>query len=401
MASEVPRLLQVARYRYQSQAKVDICSVVSFYRNLNPELQMFTYPDGVMKELLALVGTIPVTYRGTTYNIPVAIYVPDNYPYSAPICYVKPTPDMTVKQSRHVDGSGRIYLPYLTDWTQGTSDLLGVIQVMICIFGETPPVYSRPRGQPAPVSQATSYPPYPGYPPTQPTTANPTSTGYSYPAYGQQPYPPTNTPYSSYPPSSYPNQPTFPAPSSASSSSGFPASSSSGFGTGTITSEHLKASLVSAVEDKIKEKLREKSAQKQAEIETLKNTSAELERGKRRLEEMMSKMETEMIDLAETRKQLESKDREFRELILKSKSGKNQPNIDESFGPMEPLYKQLLNAFAEENAIIDAIYYLSEALQKGVIDLDLFLRHVRDLSRKQFMLRALMQKCREKAGLEF
>lgn len=82
---------------------------------------------------------------------------------------------------------------------------------------------------------------------------------------------------------------------------------------------------------------------------------------------------------------------------------------------------RLLNAFAEENAIQDAIYYLSEALQKGVIDLDHFLKvsfcttsplpthnqqlslsrvqNVRDLSRKQFMLKALMQKCREKAGL--
>lgn len=60
---------------------------------------------------------------------------------------------------------------------------------------------------------------------------------------------------------------------------------------------------------------------------------------------------------------------------------------------------RLLNAFAEEAALEDAIYYMGEALRCGVIDLDVFLRQVRSLSRKQFMLRALMQKCRQKAGL--
>lgn len=60
---------------------------------------------------------------------------------------------------------------------------------------------------------------------------------------------------------------------------------------------------------------------------------------------------------------------------------------------------RLLNAFAEEAATEDAIYYMGEALRRGVIDLDVFLKQVRSLSRKQFMLRALMHKCRQKAGL--
>jgi ESCRT-I complex subunit TSG101 len=59
----------------------------------------------------------------------------------------------------------------------------------------------------------------------------------------------------------------------------------------------------------------------------------------------------------------------------------------------------LLNAFAEESATEDAIYYLGEALRKGVIELEVFMKQVRALSRKQFMLRALMHKCRQKAGL--
>lgn len=63
------------------------------------------------------------------------------------------------------------------------------------------------------------------------------------------------------------------------------------------------------------------------------------------------------------------------------------------------IFFRLLNAYAEEAAMEDAIYYLGEALRSGVIDLETFLKHVRQLSRKQFMLRAIMQKCRQKAGL--
>lgn len=63
------------------------------------------------------------------------------------------------------------------------------------------------------------------------------------------------------------------------------------------------------------------------------------------------------------------------------------------------LFLRILNAFAEEAATEDAIYYMGEALRRGVIDLDVFLKQVRALSRKQFMLRALMHKCRQKAGL--
>lgn len=113
-------------------------------------------------------------------------------------------------------------------------------------------------------------------------------------------------------------------------------------------------------------------------------------------------METESVELSETKRLLEEKNNQFQDLISKLESSQGTPpDIEEAFGPIEPLYKQLLNAYAEENAVTDAIYYLSEGLQKGVLDLDQFLKHIRDLSRRQFTLRALMQKCRERAGLPY
>ena len=66
---------------------------------------------------------------------------------------------------------------------------------------------------------------------------------------------------------------------------------------------------------------------------------------------------------------------------------------------MTPLFKQLLNSYAEEAAIEDAVYYLGEALRQNVVDCETFLKHVRKLSRRQFFLRATMNKCRQTAGL--
>jgi ESCRT-I complex subunit TSG101 len=147
-AASVVRLLSQSKYRHQDQAKSQIVSAMKQYRALAPQQEIYTYPNGVSQEMVVLSGTIPVSYKRTTYNIPVAFYLPVDFPMSGPICYVKPTADMMIKQSQNIDGSGRVYFPYLSDWSHTTSDLLGVIQVMIITFSEAPPVYQRPKSSP-------------------------------------------------------------------------------------------------------------------------------------------------------------------------------------------------------------------------------------------------------------
>ena len=83
---------------------------------------------------IALVGNVCprlnlLLFQGSTYNIPVAVYLVDTHPYYAPMCYVCPTPNMMVKESKTVDKLGRIYLPYLSDWRYPGYDLNGLLQV--------------------------------------------------------------------------------------------------------------------------------------------------------------------------------------------------------------------------------------------------------------------------------
>lgn len=129
--------------------------------------------------------------KGNVYNIPVCLWLLDTYPFNPPICFVKPTSAMMIKTGKHIDANGKIYLPYLHEWKhvslsfffgsclrtifenfyypyniiccglfvvanfpllfpllQPQSDLYGLIQVMMVVFGEEPPVFSRPTTQP-------------------------------------------------------------------------------------------------------------------------------------------------------------------------------------------------------------------------------------------------------------
>jgi ESCRT-I complex subunit TSG101 len=89
---------------------------------------------------------------------------------------------------------------------------------------------------------------------------------------------------------------------------------------------------------------------------------------------MIRRMEDEMVELNDCNRQLNVMNSQLSELLSKCDETEKTVDIDDAYGPSQPLYKQLLNAFSEENAVVDAIYYLGEALRKEVIDLEVFLK---------------------------
>lgn len=270
-----------------------------------------------------------------TYHIPVIMWIMDTHPYNAPICYVTPTSDMHIKVSMYVDHNGKIYLPYLHDWQPSSSDLLGLIQVMIVTFGDHPPVYSKPK-------DATPYPqqsfmPQPSsfasFPQTNsPYSPYPTSTnaGSVYP-----PYPPNPSPYppnTGYMPMPNAFSPTQPAPSNN-------INNQATIGTGTITEEHIKASLISAVEDKMRRRIQEKINQYQAEIQTLNRTKQELQEGQSKLNDIVKKLERDEIDLKKNIQMLKEKDTELSKTLEQFEQNEDI-DVDEAVTTTAPLYKQ-------------------------------------------------------------
>lgn len=394
----------LSKYKYVAATKKDVVDVVTSFRSLTYDLQRFVFNDGSSKELFTIQGTIPVVYKNNTYYIPICIWLMDTHPQNAPMCFVKPTPTMQIKVSMYVDHNGKVYLPYLHDWQPHSSDLLSLIQVMIVTFGDHPPVYSKPKEQIAAPYPTNSYMPQPGAPGGSnsflpyPTAGG--AGGSNFPPYptgsNVGPYP--STPAGPAGGSGYPAYPNFVQPTAG----GYPPAAgynpSNPSSTGTITEEHIKASIISAIDDKLRRRVQEKVNQYQAEIETLNRTKQELLEGSAKIDAIIERLEREHIDMQKNISILKDKEQEL-EKALEDLESAEAINPDEAVTTTAPLYRQLLNAYADEAATEDAIYYLGEGLRGGVIDLETFLKHVRQLSRKQFILRATMQKCRQKAGL--
>ncbi|XP_062405042.1 tumor susceptibility gene 101 protein-like isoform X2 [Sardina pilchardus] len=370
-------------YKYRDLTVREINHVITQYKDLKPVMDSYVFNDGSSRELMSLAGTVPVSYRGNTYNIPICVWLLDTYPYNPPICFVRPTSAMMIKTGKHVDANGKVYLPYLHEWKHPQSDLFSLIQVLILVFGEEPPVFSRPTTQtpyqPFQTAGPTTaaYMPGPSASYGPPRSPNPSFQGYPYPAAG------------TYPASPGPGH--FP-PTTPSATTG-PARD------GTIGEDTIRASLVSAVSDKLRWRMKEEMDRAQAELDALKKTEEDLKRGHQRLEDMIGRIGQEMTDVDRNIELLKQKDEDMKAALEKMDNQSERGDIDDVIIPTAPLYKQILNLYSEENAIEDTIFYLGEALRRDVIDLEVFLKHVRILSRKQFQLRALMQKARKTAGL--
>lgn len=114
-------------------------------KDLRPEIQNYTYSSGVQKELFVLEGTIPITFRGVNYNIPLCVLLQEDHPLVPPLVYIRPTNSMVINPSQHVDTEGRVYHPYLNEWdpVNESSDITSLLQIMCSTFSEASPVYSK------------------------------------------------------------------------------------------------------------------------------------------------------------------------------------------------------------------------------------------------------------------
>lgn len=106
--------------------------------------------------------------------------------------------------------------------------------------------------------------------------------GSGYTAYPQYP-PSTTSSYPPYSPYSYPN--VTPQPGTV----GQPSD------TGTIKDEHIRESLLTAIEEKLMRLMKEQLQQSQAELNTLRRTQDELKQGKIKLDAILDRLTKEKV----------------------------------------------------------------------------------------------------------
>ncbi|CAF1219343.1 unnamed protein product [Rotaria sp. Silwood1] len=355
--NEIDQMVQRARPKNRDLVRRDINQAInSPISNLILKLAEYYYNDGTSKELLCLAGTVVCQYKGQRYNIPIEIWFQQDHPNIAPLAYVKPTADMYVSTtSKDVQPDGTIVIPYLLNWRHPNNDLFNLLKTMSDAFSQSPPVYSGSsmanRGTPYPTT-ASSMPTPIGMGMT--TTGSPS---HSYP-YG---YPPTQIPQDVY-----------------------------------------RDSVQTAVIDRIRTRLDETIQIGKAQIDSLQRTEQDLIEGEKRIQSFINDAQQQQIQAQNYITNMKAKTNEMLEATQKmssSSSGKGNTVKEDALMTPAPVYKQLLQAYAEEHAIQDLLFYLADGLRRKSIGLDTYLKHVRELSRKQFILRATMYKCRQVAGL--
>uniref|UniRef100_A0A8C2IRF6 Zgc:123278 n=1 Tax=Cyprinus carpio TaxID=7962 RepID=A0A8C2IRF6_CYPCA len=119
-------------YNHRREVLSGISTVLSQHQYLQPVLERFGEQFSSFRTQKGIIRK--------RYNIPVSLWLKESYPRTAPICYVKPTPEMVIVTSRHVSSDGEILMPYLDEWRHTQCDLHSLIQVMKAVFSEVPPL---------------------------------------------------------------------------------------------------------------------------------------------------------------------------------------------------------------------------------------------------------------------
>ncbi|RLN47519.1 hypothetical protein BBJ29_000607 [Phytophthora kernoviae] len=100
-------------------------------------------------------------------------------------------------------------------------------------------------------------------------------------------------------------------------------------------------------------------------------------------------------DISRARGVVEAQDKEV-VAWLEENEGKDTVDPDTILIEGDALSKQMIKTLAEHQSIEDALYYMDRALSNDEIELNIFLKEVRKLSRKQFLYLALVQKIQAK-----
>ncbi|KAI9680619.1 MAG: hypothetical protein M1817_004059 [Caeruleum heppii] len=448
-----------SEYHELNRTYQDVAQTLSFYSSLSPRTAVHITDDGTPTLLLQVSGTLPVNFRGTTYWIPIAIWVPHAYPWEAPTVYVTPTPGMMVRPGQHISAEGRVYHPYLSGWGDRweTSNILQLLRLLSDIFAKEPPVISRQQQAPRPETAGgpSMPPPVPPLPPEL-SRSPPVSIDFDSVAASRASYPPTPPPKPHHndrlnapvpPPKGdaapplppaipggyHPNGSPSPRPHThhsniaASSSSqrhdqqnfsappplqpltpaaqhpltqAPPASLPSGPPPPAppIPPNPERDALLSALGSALAQN---RSASATQTMSSLSSLSAQ----QSALLNAYSSLNAEKQNLSSLVSLLESNDRiladsmKKADAVMKDARRRRVPGVDEVLVSPTVVGGQLYEVVCEERALGDVMFLLGRGLDKGVVGADGFLKQTRSLAREQFLKKALIRKISRGMGL--
>ncbi|CAI5724491.1 unnamed protein product [Peronospora destructor] len=394
-------LSSIQCYPHSSRVRGDVYNLLSQIPSLQPNCGTFAHNDGTTSTLLNLEGTIPIFYRGNHYNIPVEFWIVETYPMASPVCFVRPTADMMVKPGHpHVTSDGYVTIPYTSDWTSEFT-MLELVAHMCSIFGNVPPVFRRP-----PNSSPSPYQNRFNGSGTFGSSRESGTGGYFQQGSYAQTHPPQPSPYYSSEFQTYTRQEVSVSGGSHEPDSLFGGSqqsvgggsSSTGPGlviSGKVKPEDCASALKVEVTGKIQMQLEKIFKRVRDDIDLQFEHEVQLTQSRENVEQGLQSLRFLRDDIARAQEVVEMQNKEIT-TWLEENEHKDAVDPDTILVEGDALSKQMVKTLAEYNSIEDALYYMDRALGNDEIELSVFLKEVRKLSRKQFMCLALVQKIHAK-----
>ncbi|XP_040024293.2 ubiquitin-conjugating enzyme E2 variant 3-like isoform X1 [Gasterosteus aculeatus] len=133
----------LSKYKFHDVVIDELQKIYRIHPGIVPSAGTYTFSDHTQKDLVRLLGNIPVQYGGRSYNFPIELWLMDSFPFTPPICLLRPTSNMFIREGKHVDGGGRIHLPELHNWDYPKSSVVSLLAEMIVKFEEHPPLSSK------------------------------------------------------------------------------------------------------------------------------------------------------------------------------------------------------------------------------------------------------------------
>ncbi|GKZ00203.1 hypothetical protein MPSEU_000973300 [Mayamaea pseudoterrestris] len=352
--------------------------------------------------VMTLQGTIAMHFRGNTYQLLMDIFLPPKYPNQPPACYVRlASPNMYLKQNhKHVDSTGKVYLPYLHEWNKMTHNLIELVVVMSSVFSNDPPVFTRAA---AAGSERLSPPP-----PVQATSAASTTTLSSS---SWQPNPPPPLPVNSNDDDGVQEALLQVAIAEANEAAELARrleaeerAAATNHASRQKSQQQEQERLVllkSQLDDKMRRYLLQQMSDMQAHMQADARDEKRLEWAHEqkilRQLEFLTKAKTELTEhLAVTEQRILDI-----QAWLEHAAEMQEQHADASANKVEAVPvsaqdAQLLDLEATNASLTDALYFLDRALYQGQFDCEQHLKQVRQCAKQQFLVRAHLLKIQQK-----
>jgi len=386
-ATWLQQILTGTSYTNKDRIYEEFDEVLTQYNGLNPKYDKHIY-GGCFYNLLGMTGVIPVTYRNVTYNIPIGVWIMYDYPATPPEFFVMPTENMKIVVGKHVTADGKVTHPYLdTFHLKPQNSMLEFISILRTVFSTETPVVTK--------SSSKSPPTQPSYSMPQPVSMPmPRPNNYMYNNNNPNNNPPNNLNNNtrfvpSYNNFQYPGV-TQPPPQS------MPLPVNNTFHN-SLPRQNSKIAILNNVRKKVSEDLEMVNKELKEKIDDLLDENKKLMENEKKISDTIQLFEEEKLKIKNNIDLFQRKNKEITDKIEHLKS-KSEINPDEIL-KFTPLMKQLVEVIAEESAIEDMIFYLGKALTSEQIDLTYYLKHIRNLSREQFLKKVLIKKIRAQAQL--